>query len=365
MRLHLNHAALRQLPHDEARKQLFTGINAALKLLPMSLDILGQSGAVKAAANDPSLIAGRAPEVTLDQVKTFLTSERAAPYLGGQKWTVAADHPNLQALAGHVVSFMQDGLRDIDVGYLALYDLVDMRGSGLPTFDLAAAHMGFTWDQRAPGEQIKPRRNITTDSLSVGFITAGDGFSLLDDWITYGQFYKVDEALSEFTNSYYAIKADRHYAPLIAVSNTQDVAFATDDATTFNNAVSAMLRDLQSRGYNLPSNVQVDIVVQPEKVGRILAMLDAKRGSPMIAYGTQKQPIAFSVRNVIATTQVASDSSGYYAVLPGRKLKRGEWQDLRVESKREPAAGANDWFGRGQYNAVVGDQGQVRRVKFS
>lgn len=365
MRLHLNTAALRQLPHDEARKQLFQGINAALKLLPMSLDILGQSRAVKAAANDTSLVGDKTPRIGMEEVKAFLTSERAAPYFGGTKWAVPNDHPNLQALGGRIVSFMNDGLRDIDLGYLALYDLVDLRGTGQDGFDLASAHMGFTWDQRAPGEQIKPRREITSDVLTVKYLTAGDGFSLLDDWITYGKFYKVDEALDEFTNSYYAVKATRHYAPIIAVGSGQDVAFATDDTTTFNNAVSTMFRDLQSRGYRIPANAQVDIVVNPEKVGRVLAMLDAKRGSPMIAFGTQDQPIAFNVRNVITTTEVPANSSGYYVVLPGRKIKRGEWMDLRIESKRDPSVAATDWYGRGQYNAAIGDQGQVRRVKFS
>lgn len=365
MRLHLNYAALRQLPHADARKELYAGINAALKVLPMTLDVMGENRALKAAANDPVLIRGHAAPLSIDEVKAYLTSDRAAPYFGGRKWTVADDHSAINNLAGRIVSFSNDGLRDIDMGYAALYDLVDMRGTGKSSFDLVSANMGFTWDQRAPGEQIKPRRNITADSVSVGFIEAGDGFSLLDNWITYGEFYKVDDALQEFTNSYFVTKSSRHYAPIIAVGAGQDTAFATDDATTFNAAVSTMLRALSAKGYMLGSNAQVDIMVNPEKVGRVLAMLDAKRGSAMVAYGTQGQPIAFGVRNVISTTEVASDSTGYYVVLPGRKNKRGEWMDLRVESQRDASTSANDWFGRGQYNAIVGDQDQVRRVKFA
>lgn len=365
MRLHLNYRALKQLPHEEARKELFQGINAALKILPMSMDILGEQRALKMAANDPQLIRGVAGNLALDEAKAFLTSERAAPYFGGQKWTVPADHASLINLASRIVSFTNDALRDIDLGYTALYDLVDMRGTGQDSFDLVDAHMGFTWHQRKPGEPIKPRRNITAASVPVTFIEAGDGFSLLDNWITYGKFYKVDEALAEFTNSYFVTKATRHYAPIIAVGAGQNTAFATDDATTFNAAVSAMLRALKGKGYMLGSNVQVDILVNPEKSGRVLAMLDAKRGSPMIAFGTQDQPIAFGVRNVIVSTEVANNDTGYYAVLPGRKLKRGEWMDLRVETQRDASTSANDWYGRGQYNAIVGDQDQIRRVLFS
>lgn len=365
MRLHLNYAALRQLPLGEARKELFTGINAALKVMPMALEALGQNRALKMAANDPQLIRGNAAALTLDEAKAYITSERAAPFFGGQKWTVPADHAGLINLASRVVSFSNDALRDIDLGYTALYDLVDMRGTGQDSFDLASAHMGFTWDQRAPGEQIKPRRNITADSTPVTFITAGDGFSLLDDWLTYGKFYKVDEALQEFTNSYFVTKASRHYSPIIAVGAGQNTAFTTDDATTFNAAVAAMLRGLQAKGYMLGTNVQVDIIVNPEKVGRITAMLDAKRGSPMLAFGTQNEPIAFSVRNILTSLEVATGSTGYYIVLPGRKLKRGEWMDLRVETQRDASTSSNDWYARGQYNCIVGDQDQVRRVLFS
>lgn len=365
MRLHLNYAALRQLPHDQARKELFHGINAALKVLPMALDVLGENRALQMTANVTQQTRGKASPLTMEEAKAYLTSERAAPYFGGQKWTVAADHASLINLSSRIVSFSNDALRDIDLGYTALYNLVDMRGTGQDSFDLVSAYMGFTWEQRKPGEQIKPRRNITADSVPVTFITAGDGFSLLDDWITYGKFYKVDEALAEFTNSYFVTKASRHYAPIIAVGAGQNTAFTVDDTTTFNAAVAAMLRALQAKGYMLGSNVQVDIMVNPEKVGRILAMLDAKRGSPMIAYGTQNEPIAYSVRNVISTMEIPGASTGYYIVLPERKLKRGEWMDLRVETQRDASTSANDWYGRGQYNAIVGDQDQVRRVLYA
>jgi hypothetical protein len=85
----------------------------------------------------------------------------------------------------------------------------------------------------------------------------------------------------------------------------------------------------------------------------------------MLAYGTNKQPIAFSVRNVIVSTKVAAAENNYYVVLPGRKLKRADWKALTIESKREPSVAAEDWYGRGQYNAIAGDSAQIARVLFS
>ena len=45
--------------------------------------------------------------------------------------------------------------------------------------------------------------------------------------------------------------------------------------------------------------------------------------------------------------------------------KRADWKALTVETSRDAHASATDWVGAGQYNAIVGDSAQVRRVKFS
>lgn len=365
LRLDLNYNALRAMPIDAARKALFDGINAAYATLPMVVDAMGEGRALKASANDHSRIIGRDDPLTVEQAKSFLQSERASKFFGGQKWTVPNDHAALNNLAGRLVNFSVDNLREIDLGYTALYDLVDMRGTGQDSFDILEAHMGFTWEQKQPGAQIKPRREIIASNLPVTYITAGDGFSLLDDWLTYGKFYKVQDAVNEFLNTYQVVKAQRHYAPITSQGSGINVAFATDDATTFNAAAAALIRGLSAAGYAIGANVQLDILVAPEKVGRVLAFLDAKRGSPIIAYGTQDQPIAFTVRNVITSTEVSSGTNAYYLVLPGRKLKRGEWMDLKIESQREASVSATDWYGRGQYNAAVGDSDQIKRVAFS
>ena len=362
LRLDMNYNALRTMPIAAARKALFDGINAAFATLPMVVDAMGQSRALKTSAHEASRIVGRSDGLTIDEAKAFLLSERAAPYFGGQKWTVPADHAALNSLAGRLVNFSVDNLREIDLGYTALYDLVDMRGTGQDTFEILQAHMGFTWAQRAPGEQIKPRRNITAENLPVTYITAGDGFSLLDDWLTYGKFYKVADAVNEFLNTYQVVKSQRHYAPITSQGSGINVAFATDDTTTFNAAAAALIRGMEAAGVAIGANVQMDILVSPEKVGRVLAFLDAKRGSAMIAFGTQDQPIAFNIRNVIVSTEVSAATNAYYLILPGRKLKRGEWMDLKIESQREASVSATDWYGRGQYNAAVGDADQLKRV---
>lgn len=365
MRHNLNYAALAGRPEADQRTQLFAGIKATLLMMPLVLDILGPTRAAKAAAPEGAVVAGAPAGLTVDEVKAYLTSERAAKFMpGGQKWAVPADNPILTQQSGAVVSFFHDNMKDVDLGWQVLFDLVDLRNSNQDHFELIGSNFGIVWEQKKPGGQTKPRREVTESRTNVPYLTYTAGFSLLDDWLRFNKHYLVSDMLSEVEGKYWELLAQTHYGLLTALGAGINVAFATDDATTFNNAAATLLRNNDGKGYALGSNAQLDIVVNPEKVGRVLAMLDAKRGSPMVAFGTAKQPISFQVRNVIVTNNVPSNSTGYYLVLPGRKLKRGTWLDLSVESKRDPSVSAEDWFARAQFNAIIGDSQQVARVLF-
>lgn len=367
MRHNLNYSALRGMPEADQRKALFSGIKASLLMMPLLIDMLGPTRSAKASAPADAVIAG-GPIVapTAAEISTYLTGNKAAKFMpNGQKWAVPADNPYLTQQTGSMVSFFHDSMKDVDLGWQVLFDLVDLRGSNQDHFELINSNMGITWEQQKPGGQTKPSRAITEAKTNVAYLTYTTGFSLLDDWLRYNKHYLISDAIAEVEGKYWELLATTHYGLLTALGAGIDVAFATDDATTFNNAAAAILRANDGKGYALGSNAQLDIVVNPEKVGRVLAMLDAKRGSPMIAFGTQKQPISFSVRNVIVTNNVPSNSTGYYLVLPGRKLKRGAWQDMTVESKREPSVSAEDWYAKAQFNAIVGDSDQVRRVKYA
>lgn len=366
MRHNFNFATLRDKPDGEKRTAIFAGIKQSLLMMPLLLDLLGPTRSAKAAAPDAARILGTAAnDLAFDEVKAYLRGNKAARFLGGQKWAVPDDNPLLTQTTGAMVSFFHDSMKDVDLGWQPLFDLVDLRNSDQDHFELINSNFGIVWEQQKPGGRTKPRREISEAKTNVPYLTWTAGYSLLDDWIRFNKFYLVADMLAEVENKYWDLQATTHYGLLTALGAGIDVAFATDDATTFNNAAAAILRAADGKGYALGSNAQLDIVVNPEKVGRVLAMLDAKRGSPMIAFGTQKQPISFQVRNVIVTTKVAAADTGYYLALPGRKIKRGAWLDLSVESKRDPAVSAEDWFAKAQFNAIVGDSDQVRRVKYA
>lgn len=367
MKLILNIDGLRAAGNEaQQRTALFNQLKAALLMAPLMLGAMSPLEAAKASTDGRSQFAG--PEfkgLSDERVKAFLQSNSATPYLGA-KWATPGDNPILQSTTSSIVQFFQENVREMDLGYLALFDEVPgMLGSNQDHFELIGASMGFTWDQSKPGDIIKPRRNVSENKVNVSYLTFTDGFSFLDDWFRFSKWYHIANVSNEFVSTFYNKKAELHYGLITGQGAGINVAFATDATTTFNNAAASILRACEAKGYSLGANAQFDIVVSPEKVGYVLAFLDALRGSPMIAFGTQKQPIAFSVRNVIVSTKVPANDTGYYLVLPGRKLQRAEWTPLTVESKREPAASAEDWFGKGQYNAIAGDSDQIRRVAFA
>lgn len=354
MKIKLNHQALAKLP-DSTAKRTHLAKAVAIYLAAGSLieSALGDRAAyatnsVKAYGQDVKPVD---PKVLADAV--------------AQKYATPGQNPILTSAVRGVDFYFHNNMPELDIGFLPLFDLVDMRGTGQSSFSIKTTAAGIAWVQRRPGERAEIRREFSEGEVTVSYLEFVAGLGVLDAWLDYNQFWKVEDAVAEFIANEADKRAQLHYGLLTAQGVGIDVAFATDDATTFNNAASAILRGVRTSGYAVGANAQFDIVCNPEKIGRILAMLDAKRGSPMIAFGTQDQPIAFNVRNVIMTTNVAANDTGYYLVLPGRKMKRGEWKDVSLESNRDIYASATDWVGKTQYNAAIADTAQVRRVKYA
>lgn len=354
MRTLMNFKALAGLPIDKQLSGLHKALAFALAMGPLCIETAGDGAAASLGAVK-SFTGHSFPQPDLKAFEEALARKYATP----------DQNPVLTDPARKVQSWFHANMPELDLGYLPLFDLVDMRGTNQSQFEIATTSGGITWEQRAPGAKTDIRRVVSENALPVDVLEFSAGFGLLDRWLQFNQFWRVEEVISEFIATAYDKKAQLHYGLLTAQSTGIDQAFATDDQTTFNNAAGAILRAVRSAGYGAGQNAQFDIVVSPEKSGRVLAMLDAKRGSPMIAFGTADQPIAFNVRNVIITTHVAAADTGYYLVLPGRKMKRGEWKDRTIESKRDITVSAEDWVGVEQYNAAIGDTSQIKRVKYA
>ena len=349
-----NYSNLAKVPEGERLTALFKAINFDLSLPQLALDV--QSGKALHAAQvfDPE---GKslAKPIAADATKAFLA----------QKYATPGDNPALASTTQRVVQYFHTGLNELDLGWTQLFRFVDMRSSNQPSFKIIGASTGLTFKQRAPGEKVEINRNFGETSAEVEFVTYAGGLGVLDDWLRFNQYWTIQQVVEEFRGKYYDKQAELHYGLFTALGSGINVAFDTDATKTFNKAVAAMLRALNGKGYGVSSGAQVDILVNPEQLGYVLKMLEATRGSTMVAYNAASQPLAFSVRNVIATTQIPADASGYYVVLADRKIQRATWMDLQIESTHDIYKRAQDWVGTAQFNAAIGDTDQVRRVAFA
>lgn len=346
---------LARIADDEARaKACFDAVKFEFGLPAMFNDMVGKNAAT--LTNGVTLFGKHAANMPDEKtVRDYLS----------QKWAVPADTPNLAATAGQVVSYFHTNMPELDLGWQQLFTLVDMRESTQDSFEVIDTQLGVSFTQQKMGAEIKVRRNITESKSSVQYLSFGDGIGILDDYLRFQKFWTIEQAVMEFQANAYDKQASLHYGLLTALSSAVDVAFATDDTQTLNKAAAQILRAVHGKGYGASQSSGFVIVCAPENVGRITKMLTASAGSLIVAYNANVHPVNVHVSAVIATTHVPSDAGAYYLVLPGRKLQRGNWKDLTVETQRNIYARGNDWVGEMKFNAIIGNQAQVARVKFS
>lgn len=350
----VKYAAVGALPEDQRLKALAGAINFDLALPQLALDLYGGK-----AANDPRVrdTQGKAfgSTVSIEAIKAALS----------QKYATPGDNPNLQATAGRVQSYFHAGLNEIDLGWTNLFTNVDLRSSNQPSFEILDASSTLKFVQRAPGEKVEINRDFGDTSAVVKYVTYAGGLGVLDDWLRFQQFWNIEQVVMEFRAKYFEKQAALHYGLFVALGSGINIAFDTDATVTFNKAAASILRAVKAKGYGVSQNVGFYILVNPEKLGYVTKMLDTTRGTQLLAYNQNSEPVGYNVLGVIATTEIPAAATDYYLVLPGRKIQRATWMDLSIETNRDIYKRAQDWVGTGQFNAAIGDVDQVRRVAFA
>jgi hypothetical protein len=226
-----------------------------------------------------------------DAVKAHLATKYATP----------GDNPALAATADRVAGFFHSGINELDLGWTNLFQFVDMRQSNQTSFKVIGASTTMQFKQRAPGEKVEIARNIGSTDTPVEYVTYAAGLGVLDDWLRFQQFWNIEQTVAEFRGKYYDLQAELHYGLITALGSGIDVAYATDATVTFNAAAAAILRNMRASGYALGAGVQFTILTSPEKLGYVLKMLEATRGSQLVANTAGAQPIAYSVGQVVAS----------------------------------------------------------------
>ena len=284
-------------------------------------------------------------------------SEQPVPQVAGAK--IAGHDPSLEGVAP-IVMIHSDTLKTPDRGYEVLFDEVDMRASNNDSFEIMDITGGVTFYQQIVGEEAKLTKLPTAAKAAISFLRFTGGFPILDDWLRFNQYYKIDELTADTIRRWYDQKATLFYALLAALGSGVNQAFDTDDVTTINNACAKILIDLSDAGYAVDENAQFYLTCNPILRARIYKAL----ANSFINPNTNSNQIVFNIRGIISTTKIANTS--FYISLPGGKNKRGEWEDLnaRPPQRDELKLGA-DHIWTGAYNGTIAETKQHRRCALS
>lgn len=259
-----------------------------------------------------------------------------------------------------VVQVMSDTVKSPDRGYELIFKEVDMRASTSKSFDMLDVSGGVTFYQHDEGKEAKLSSIPSSTKTPVSMVRYTGGFNILDDWLRFNEYYKIDELTEDTTRRWFDKRATIFYGLMEALSSAINEAFATDDVKTINNACANILINLTAAGYAVDENSQFVITCNPILRERIYKALAASFTNA----NTNNSKILYNIEAVVSTTKVANTS--YYVSLPGGKNKRGEWEDLnlRPPQRNELVLGASHVW-TGAYNGIIGEAKQHRRLALS
>lgn len=298
-------------------------------------------------------------EAIVDAVMHFIKKIQDAPVAGVSGAKVAGVDTNLSGTIP-VMLVMSDTVKSPDRGYELLFDEVDMRQSTNNTFEMLDVTGGVTFYQHDIGAEAKLSSIPSSSKTQVAMLRYTGGYNVLDDWLKFNQYYKIDELTADTIRRWYDNRATIFYGLLTALAAGINESYDTDDITTINNACSAILVNLSAAGYPVDENSEFVITCNPKTRGRIFKAINASFINP----NSNNSQIMYNIRTVISTTKIANTT--YYVSLPGGKNKRGEWEDLnlRTPQRNELMLGAaHVWTGG--YNGIVGESKQHRRCSLS
>jgi hypothetical protein len=292
----------------------------------------------------------------IDAISAFIKKVNALP-VSGEKLSGVDNNLNVQQAVRLINS---DTIKTPDRGYEALFDEIDMRASTNTTFDILDVTGGVTFYQQVLGEDAKLSDLPTSAKTAVGFLRFIGGFPILDDWLRFNQFYKIEELTRDTIARWYDKKASIFYGLVAALGAGINQAFSTDDVTTINNACSQIVTDMAAAGYVVDENASFTLTCHPTLKARMMKALSAAFLMP----NSNNNQIVFNVNALVTTTKLANTS--YYISLPGVKNLRGEWEELnaRPAERSELKLGA-DHIWTGAYNGVIAETKQHRRCSLS
>tara|TARA_B100000959_G_scaffold274584_1_gene326671 strand:+ start:137 stop:1102 length:966 start_codon:yes stop_codon:yes gene_type:complete len=262
--------------------------------------------------------------------------------------------PNLMSQA-QVALVQSDTVKSPDRGYEFLFDEVDMRQSTNNSFDVLDVTGGVTFYQQDEGEEAKLSVIPSSAKSTVSMLRFTGGFNILDDWLRFNQYYKIDQLAADTLRRWWDKKATIFYSLISALSGINE-AYDSSDIRTINNACANILTDLADAGYVVDENSRFAIVCNPVLRSRIFKAVAASFVNP----NSNNDQIVYNIDTVISTTKMAN--THYWVGLPGGRNQRGEWEDLNLKRpQRNELVLGETHISTGAYNGIIGQKKQFRK----
>lgn len=254
--------------------------------------------------------------------------------------------------AQNVVDVIQTDVADIDLGWQAAFDMVDLRGMPKSSFDIMDVSSGLTFTAVRSGGAAKIY-GVSGDKTTVSMSLYGGGLAFERIWWDDQDYYKVEEATADFRFKFFDVQATTFYTLL--ADTTNDVAFDSDDVTTISNAAAELLNDLFK---TLPMTAGSELLLyfNPALQKRAFAALNG-----VLAYTNEKN-MRFNVRPIMSP--YVTSSTYFWLVLPGRKNKWGNRMDLSILGETDIVRYAENIVGWGRYGGQINTD-QIRRLALS
>jgi len=319
-------------------------------------------GAIKLYLGIPGMVAQFGAKSVAEKLK----SAAAAHAKGFQTPGATGTTPGTQVVDPYQIERYIEGTAELDLGYEDIFALVDMRGTKKDNFTIYGASQDCVWAERKPGEStvIYPMGGDKTKELQVDMMEFAAGLGILDRWLEFEQFWHVDEALADFRQKMFVMKALVFYGMVEALSAGINQAFVTNDIKTMNAGMVAIAKALRTKGYPI-ANPKFGILAPLDLTER----LDYAMASVRIPYAVVDNQVASFVFPIdkVTTTLNLTATDKYYVYLRStvNKAKRGEWKDLTVETERDMLKSATDIGGVVQFGGGIGEPDQFRRCSIS
>jgi len=240
-----------------------------------------------------------------------------------------------------------------DFGFRRLFDHIDLTSSTSTTFEALDVSNGVMFEQLEPNQPSKTRR-ITSNKTSVGFLQYGAGLAILDDWLRFNQFYKIDKLFADVLRKYAHTEASNHYGLFTALGAGINTAFSTTVEKTIDTAADSILTAVGDK-LSVDEGATMKILTNNRINGGAVAKALASRFENP---NTNNNQVMTDIDEIIISRKVDAT----YLILPGHTLQSAEWEALNVEASRSSKVRGTEYDYRGKHNAVIGDSGQVRRI---